>query len=187
MTAERWLPVAEFPGYEVSDHGRVRSIDRISVHKNGRTFNLRGRVLKQGTLPPWGYKTVHMGGGSHTGRYIHRLVLEAFVGPCPDGMEGCHKNCNTADNRLSNLRWDTKSGNAADTIRLGRKHSQKKTHCPQRHPLEQPNLVAAELPNRKCKACNRARAWVQRGGDPAAFQRISDDYFASILEEASAA
>lgn len=187
MTAERWLPVAEFPGYEVSDHGRVRSVDRVSVHKNGRRFNLRGRVLQQGILPPRGYRTVHMGAGSRTGRYVHRLVLDAFVGLCPDGMEGCHKNCDTADNRLSNLRWDTKSGNAADTIRLGRKREQKKTHCPRRHPLALPNLVTAQLPNRKCKACNRARAWVQRGGDLAHFQAISDAYFAEIMKEASAA
>lgn len=50
---------------------------------------------------------------------VHRLVLEAFVGPCPDGMECCHNNGDPADNRLENLRWDTISSNRADRIKHG--------------------------------------------------------------------
>jgi hypothetical protein len=45
---------------------------------------------------------------------VARLVLLAFVGPCPDGMECCHTNGNRTDNRLTNLRWDTPKANAAD-------------------------------------------------------------------------
>ncbi|MDE2095639.1 MAG: HNH endonuclease [Patescibacteria group bacterium] len=60
---------------------------------------------------------------SHAGvskrTYIHRLVLEAFIGPCPDGYEGCHKNGNKADNRLPNLRWDSRRGNYADNYQNG--------------------------------------------------------------------
>ncbi len=53
--------------------------------------------------------------------YVHRLILEAFRGPCPEGMEGCHdpdpdpSNC-----RIDNLRWDTKKENQADCKRHGR-------------------------------------------------------------------
>jgi hypothetical protein len=43
-----------------------------------------------------------------------RLILEAFVGPCPEGMEACHKNGKRADCRIENLRWDTPKGNAQD-------------------------------------------------------------------------
>lgn len=46
--------------------------------------------------------------------HVHRVVLESFVGPCPDGMEACHNNCDYSDNRLDNLRWDTKSENMRD-------------------------------------------------------------------------
>jgi hypothetical protein len=50
---------------------------------------------------------------------VHRLVLEAFVGPCPAGMEACHNNGVRTDNRLENLRWDTRSANCRDRIRHG--------------------------------------------------------------------
>jgi hypothetical protein len=49
-------------------------------------------------------------------RYVHRLVLEAFVGPCPDGMAACHNDGDTSNNRLANLRWDTHQANALDKL-----------------------------------------------------------------------
>ena len=45
---------------------------------------------------------------------VHRLVLLAFVGPCPEGMECCHGPGGPADNRLTNLRWDTRGANRLD-------------------------------------------------------------------------
>jgi len=45
---------------------------------------------------------------------VHRLVLEAFVGPCPDGMEACHLDSDKTNNRVSNLRWDTHLENMRD-------------------------------------------------------------------------
>lgn len=51
---------------------------------------------------------------------IHRLVLQAFVGPCPDGMECRHLNGDSVDNRIENLAWGTKKENIADIRRHGR-------------------------------------------------------------------
>ena len=51
--------------------------------------------------------------------YVHRLVLEAFVGPCPDGLEACHGNGVKADCALDNLRWDTRKNNSHDRIAHG--------------------------------------------------------------------
>jgi hypothetical protein len=48
---------------------------------------------------------------------IHRLVLAAFMGPCPSGREAAHWNGDKSDNRLANLRWATPDENASDKIR----------------------------------------------------------------------
>jgi hypothetical protein len=51
---------------------------------------------------------------------VHRLVLEAFVGPCPLGMEACHyPDRDPTNNHVENLRWDTPSANQLDAVRHG--------------------------------------------------------------------
>lgn len=50
---------------------------------------------------------------------VHVLILEAFRGPCPDGLEGCHNNGNNFDNRIQNLRWDTPASNNEDRAKHG--------------------------------------------------------------------
>lgn len=45
---------------------------------------------------------------------VHRIILETFIGPCPKGMEACHNNGIKSDNRLINLRWDTRKSNTKD-------------------------------------------------------------------------
>jgi hypothetical protein len=59
--------------------------------------------------------------GSRKCRAVHRLVLEAFVGPCPPGYQCCHWNGEAGDNRLENLRWGTPQDIADDTLRHGRR------------------------------------------------------------------
>lgn len=60
------------------------------------------------------------GAGKVLVRYLHRLVLEAFVGPPPIGViHGCHGDGDTSNNTPTNLRWDTPAGNAADRIAHG--------------------------------------------------------------------
>lgn len=46
-------------------------------------------------------------------------MLEAFVGPCPEGLECCHENGDESDDRLDNLRWDTHSNNLMDRRKHG--------------------------------------------------------------------
>lgn len=57
------------------------------------------------------------------GRYhdflMHRLMLETYVGPCPEGMEGCHKDGNKHNNDADNLYWGTRKQNMQDAIRHG--------------------------------------------------------------------
>lgn len=113
---EEWLPINGFPGYEVSNLGRVGCWrKRGSRHP----FPSERRIVtpvknKTGYLQV----TLHQGREKFT-RNIHRLVLETFVGPCPDGMECAHGDGNRQNPVLSNLRWDTRKNNHADKIRHG--------------------------------------------------------------------
>ncbi len=123
-STEEWRPVLRYKGlYEISDQGRVRSIDRIElVTRNGREFTRRrdGRLLR---ISPNKFDGRPQAGLSKNGKlttiYVHRLVLEAFIGPRPKGLECCHEDGDRMNNRLSNLRWDTHASNEADKHRHG--------------------------------------------------------------------
>lgn len=58
--------------------------------------------------------------GKKTQKLVHRLVLEAFVGPCPDGMECRHLDGNPTNNKLENLCWGTHEENWQDQLAHGK-------------------------------------------------------------------
>lgn len=118
---EEWKPVVEFEGlYEVSNLGKVRSLDRIVKHKLVGSRIYFGRILKPPLMERYPFVVLSKRGKRHQ-KLVHRLVLEAFVGPCPPGMECCHDpDPNPKNNALANLRWDTRKANAADAVRQGR-------------------------------------------------------------------
>jgi uncharacterized protein (DUF433 family) len=108
LPSEEWRAVPDFEDrYEVSNLGRVKSFARR-----------RERILK--ATPCCGYLQVGLSeDGQVTYKKVHALVLTAFVGPCPEGMESRHLNGDRQDNRLINLCWGTKLENAADKHRHG--------------------------------------------------------------------
>lgn len=168
---EVWKPVVGYEGrYEVSDLGRVRSLDRVVNGAPGKgTYLKPGVVLRHGTHRQ-GYHLVslHDGTGRRTHK-VHRLVALAFLGPAPDGSEACHNNSDPSDNRALNLRWDTRSGNMLDAVALGRNPSSAKTHCPRQHRLEMPNLRRHEWVvkgTRHCYACARENDRSRKSGRP---------------------
>jgi hypothetical protein len=116
---EVWKAIPGFEGaYEVSDLGRVRSLDRIvesPAAKRGYPKRVRGRILRP-QKHSGGYLQVQLHGSTHL---IPWLVLEAFVGARPSGMEACHNGGDKSDNRLSELRWDTHVDNCKDRIAHG--------------------------------------------------------------------
>lgn len=165
-TPEQWLPVVGYEeSYAVSDHGRVRSIDRTVTDKLGRTSRRKGTMLKPGHKEDGRkYVILQRAGQSTAYRHVHILVLEAFTGPRPRGLVGCHNDSNAANNHISNLRWDTPSSNVIDAVDAGTHSKTSKTHCPQGHPLDGPNLHPGQLKNysrRACLACARAHGYIE--------------------------
>lgn len=156
-----WKPITGFEGlYEVSDRGKVRSLDRVVRRKDGRTCTYPGKLLKpyDNQKPPYFSVNLWKDGKLHRA-YIHRLVLETFVGPCPPGMETCHGPGGSYDNRLENLRWDTPHENSLDTVRHGNNLNSNKTHCKYGHEFTEENtMYSKDRRNRWCKICNRQRA-----------------------------
>ena len=119
-TTEQWRAVPGYEGfYEVSDHGRVRSLDRTIVTKAGVSKTLNGKVLKQ-TMGKRGYVSIMMSRNNGTRRReTQGLVAEAFLGPRPEGYDVCHNDGNPSNNHVDNLRYDTRAGNMADRVQHG--------------------------------------------------------------------
>ncbi len=114
---EEWRAIDGYDGYEVSNLGRVRSF-----RSRQRGFRLAIPIIrKPGIVKDSGTQQVTLFDvdGRRKLRFVHNLVLEAFVGPRPDGMQGCHGDDDPRNNRLSNLRWDTPLGNMRDRERNG--------------------------------------------------------------------
>jgi hypothetical protein len=116
---EAWKDIVGYEGlYQVSDIGRIKSLERVRI--NGRKW--KTRILKF-KINKNGYHFVNLyKNGKGKSFYIHRLVLITFIGICPEDMEACHSNGDKTDNRLSNLRYDTKSNNMLDAVKHGTHH-----------------------------------------------------------------
>lgn len=137
-----------FPAYRVGNDGSVWS------RFHGRGTGERDSVwkkLKPGTgVGRYGHLTVVLCPGRCT-RFVHRLVLEAFVGPRPEGMECRHfPDRDPANNCLENLQWGTRQQNSADSITHGT------TNRGQRNPC-------AKLTDEMIKAIRRRHVPCERG------------------------
>lgn len=109
MKKELWKDLPGHEGvYQVSNLGRIRS---LILNTRGGVIELSTpRILKQ--FEDKGYCGISLcrNGKKHT-KKMHRLVLETFVGPCPEGMECAHLDGNRANNALTNLAWTTRKVN----------------------------------------------------------------------------
>lgn len=164
---EHWLPVVGYEGaYEVSDLGRVRSLDRITSHGHKR----RGLIRKP-TAMPAGYLLVNLWHGNSPRIWlVHRLVLAAFVGPAPEDAEGRHGVGGTGNNELANLTWGTHSENQFDQVAHGTHANASKDACPAGHEYTAANTyVYPGRAHRGCRECRRAhmRAWKDANPDRA--------------------
>lgn len=161
----KWLPVVGYEGfYEVSDDGRVRSVDRLIECRDGRKIPCLSTELT-----PWkwgGYQLVKLRkDGRGRSQRVHKLVLTAFSGPRPNGMVACHNNGNPDDLRAANLRWDTQGNNLRDAVRHGTHHQAGKTACIRGHEFTPENTyVKPSDGGRQCRQCVRDARRAKRAG-----------------------
>jgi len=122
MNNEIWKDVVGFEGiYQVSNFGRVKSVSKKLKGKLSSVRTSKERILKQSILSNYNHLRVTLYDNYRVkGMLVHRLVLEAFVGKCPDGHEACHNDGNPLNNHINNLRWDTSKNNSYDTIKHGK-------------------------------------------------------------------
>lgn len=142
---EEWRPVVGWEGlYEVSSHGRVYSLRTRKYLKAGMDRRHRHVALCNGN-----------GGKSYR---VHKLVMEAFAGPCPSGLEVCHRDDDPDNNHLTNLVYGTRSRNMLDRVANGTHHNAVKTHCKHGHEFTPDNTApSAHGKGRRCLTCKRNR------------------------------
>ncbi|WP_460670492.1 NUMOD4 motif-containing HNH endonuclease [Larkinella ripae] len=117
---EVWKDVPNYEGhYQVSNLGRMRSLDRPPVYKARGARGFTGQPLSPNANQR-GYLCISLSRKHKYKRFfVHRIVMHAFVGPIPDGYTVNHKNGIKDDNRLENLEYVTQAENNAHAFRTG--------------------------------------------------------------------
>lgn len=154
---ERWRPVRGAPGYEVSDQGAVRrlvldeALDQVVVYAVATWPNAKHYVQVE----------LEIADGEPALRAVHRLVLDAFVGPAPPGHQANHRDGNKGNNRLTNLEWVTARENTRHARATGLvKSKPRQSHCHRGH-LKDQRYTDHGVEYLRCSTC-RQRATVRR-------------------------
>jgi hypothetical protein len=188
VTAEEWRDVTDWEGlYEVSSHGRVRTIAHTVTRSNGRPLTVSAKFV--GFTTSEGRRAVRLPDGKQ--HEVADLVLCAFVGPRPPGAMALHSDDDPQHNHRENLRWGTRSDNAHDAIRNGRHNFARNTACPWGHAFAGTNLLR-DSRQRSCRACANAASWAcfrrKRFGETITGQDIrayADRRYAEIIAHAA--
>lgn len=117
---EIWRDIPGFKGYQASNLGKIRSLDRFVPGKNGSTRFVKGYVLKPGLTSyekGRGYYRVRLNGKFYL---VHILIWITFKGPIPEGMQVNHINEDKLDNQISNLNLLSPSRNSTWGTRVER-------------------------------------------------------------------
>lgn len=156
------MNLREIPGHEhyfVGDDGTVWSTKRKGGNDRqaGRTGALRQLKIQRNSR---GYCVVNLDcSGLNKTRFVHQLVLEAFVGPKPDGMEACHyPDHDKSNNALRNLRWDSHAENMGDDHRdRGPLTNKRCRRCGHERPIAEfyKDKRSSDGHKSQCKACHK--------------------------------
>lgn len=131
---ERWRDVVCLEGmYQVSDYGKIRSLDRDveckSKFGNPYIRRVKGKIM---SCPPnsegYPHGCFRDENGFAVWFLVHKLVMEAFIGPTPKGKEVCHNDGDPSNPKLKNLRFGTRTENMADMVIHGTHMRGEKNH-----------------------------------------------------------
>lgn len=129
-----FVPVAGYPNYKINRSGTI-------VGPMGKA--LKPRIIPGGYIQAILYRDL-----TRSAKLVHRLVLETFVGPCPDGMECCHADGDVTNNSLDNLRWDTHQANIDERVSA-------RPTCRRDHPWGPFGTNGQGKRARRCQLCRR--------------------------------
>lgn len=190
MMQEEWLPVVGWERhYQVSNLGRVMSITRTLIMVNGRYRTYPGKLLALTPHP----RDLHLYCMLHNPRCncrVHQLVMRAFVGKCPEGMEVRHLNGNHADNHRLNLQYGTRLENNLDTVEHGRHTLASARQCKRNHMFIGSNIKRLPKNHRGCLACTlawpEAQQYRNTGQYEQQYKAIADLHYFKIMCEVPA-
>lgn len=119
---ELWKPIKGYEGYyEVSNKGRIRSLDRIVITSEGKKYPYKGKLIYL-NLKKTGYYNVQLNKDGKGKTYrVNRLVAEAFVyNPDPESYNIVnHIDGVKTNNNAENLEWTNSSGNQQHAVDNG--------------------------------------------------------------------
>lgn len=116
---ETWKPIPGYEGfYEVSNLGRVKRLSGFVEHEKWRQ-PVAERILKPSRKNGYQAVSLTVKGRKRVYEYVHKIVLETFVGKRPEGMLCCHGRNGIDDNSVDNLRYGTAADNYQDMIDFG--------------------------------------------------------------------
>ena len=184
---KKWKDIPGYEGsYQVSSDGEVRGLPRVVPGGRWGEQFVPGGIVSQ-TKHNSGYQAVHLRlNGKRTKHLVHRLVVEAFLGPKPfEKAEIRHLNDVKTDNRIENLVWGTRSENIQDREKNVIGYYFERTECRNGHELTEWNLVPNQLKLRNgiktCYACQRAHYMIKNHVDlKGRNKEVADVYFEAL-------
>lgn len=161
---EEWRSIEGYEGYyEISNLGRVRSLDRNIVYINGKVIHRKGIYFKL-QKDRNGYTIVNLSKeGVTKTKLVHHLVARSFIENVSGFPNVLHGAAGQKDNSVSNLKWGTQSENMFDKRRDKTNPNSNKLYFNCGHLLKEPNIMPYSLNDpigQRCRSCSVAGSWV---------------------------